>query len=156
MRARASTTCNQLTMSPSRPMAGPWPWPGETGPGSGKLPAGNCHDMIVPTPVYCLAYSRDGRYLAMGTEEFSYTAPPGEIILWDTESGRNRLVLQAKMSRVRSLAFAPDGRAVVAATREGVFLWELLNHSLARAVASGGGATEPGNGHYGRVWPAGG
>jgi WD40 repeat protein len=103
---------------------------------------------IAPTPAYCVAYSRDGRYLAIGTEEFSYITPPGEIRLWDTRSGRDRIVLQAKMGRVRSVAFAPDGHAVVAATREGVFLWDLVIPSLEdKALSlSGGSALEGDNG----------
>jgi WD40 repeat protein len=104
---------------------------------------------IAPAPVFCLAYSRDGRYLAMGTVEISCTEAPGEVRVWDTEAGRDCVVLQAKMSRVRGVAFAPDGRAVVAATREGVFLWELPSPPLEGKATSGAAASEPGSGNSG-------
>ena len=41
--------------------------------------AGSDRRMIAAIPVYCLAYSPDGRYLAMGTEEASDGGPPGEV-----------------------------------------------------------------------------
>jgi WD40 repeat protein len=122
---------------------------GEDGVRLWRIASGGLPQAIAPTPAYCVAYSCDGRYLAIGTEEFSYTSPPGEIRLWDTRSGRDRMVLQAKMGRVRSVAFAPDGHAIVAATREGVFLWDLVIPSLEdKALSlSGGSEQEAGNGH---------
>jgi WD40 repeat protein len=119
---------------------------GEDGVRLWKIASGGLPQAIAPTPAYCVAYSRDGRYLAIGTEEFSYTSPPGEIRLWDTRSGRDRIVLQAKMGRVRSVAFAPDGHAVVAATPEGVFLWDLVIPSLEHSAVSDGSLSEPVNG----------
>ena len=124
---------------------------GEDGVRLWKTGSAGLPQAIAPTPTYCIAYSRDGRYLAIGTEEFSFTTPPGEIRLWDTRSGRDRFVLQAKMGRVRSVAFAPDGHAIVAATGEGVFLWDLLIPSPERSGISGESVSVSGNGQLADV-----
>jgi WD domain, G-beta repeat len=86
--------------------------------------AGGEHRKIAAAPVYCVAYSSDGRYLALGTEHTSDDGAAGEVRLWDKETGRDRFVFQGQMSRVCSVAFAPNGRTLAAASREGVFLWD--------------------------------
>ena len=52
--------------------------------------------MITTTPVYCLAYSRDGRYLAMGTEARNAGDATGEVRLWDIREGRDKAVFAAR------------------------------------------------------------
>jgi WD40 repeat protein len=61
------------------------------------------------SPLNCLTYSADGRTLA-GADY------AGNIVLWDTASAKVRLTLkQEDLRRVRSLAFAPDGKTLAAA-----------------------------------------
>jgi hypothetical protein len=93
---------------------------------------------IAATPVYCLAYSPDGRYLAMGTEGISDYRATGEVRLWDKETGRDRVVLRGEMRRVCSVTFAPNGRMLAAASREGVFLWDLAIPSQMRETIAVG------------------
>jgi hypothetical protein len=93
---------------------------------------------IATKPVYCLKYSADGQYLAMGTHGDSDDAAPCEIRLWDTEARQVGAVFRGIISRVRSMAFAPDGRALAAACREGVFVWDLPIPSPERPTISAG------------------
>ena len=46
------------------------------------------------------------------------------------------------MSRVRSVAFAPDGRMLAAASREGVFFWDLANLSVTSEALAIGSTAE--------------
>jgi WD40 repeat protein len=54
----------------------------------------------------CLAFSPDGRSLAIGMDD-------GSIHLWDVPSWHERAVVPAHCSVVRSLAFSPDSRRLV-------------------------------------------
>jgi WD40 repeat protein len=61
------------------------------------------------SPLNCLAFSPDGRTLAAA----DYA---GNVLLWDTASGKVRATLQPEeRRRVTSLAFSPDGKALAAA-----------------------------------------
>ncbi len=66
-------------------------------------------------------YSPDGRRLAV--------ASGSDIHLWDTETGREMLVLPTKRVRLVSVAFADAGRTVRAIDQEGVMVtWRSANH----------------------------
>jgi WD40 repeat protein len=86
-----------------------------------------------------LGFSPDGRTLAVS----SYCSR--EIILWDIETGRQRMSLRSHSSFVFTIAFAPDGRSLASASAAApeVVLWDLatgrpqqcLNLSGARTVS---------------------
>jgi WD40 repeat protein len=60
-------------------------------------------------PINCLAFSSDGKTLAGADYE-------GNIVLWDTSSGKERTTIkQEDRRRISSLAFSPDGKTLVAA-----------------------------------------
>jgi WD40 repeat protein len=63
---------------------------------------------VSKAPVNCLAFSPDGRALAGADYQ-------GNIILWDTASGKVRTIKQQDGRRVTSLAFSPDGKTLAAA-----------------------------------------
>jgi WD40 repeat protein len=72
--------------------------------------------------VDCVSFSPDGRTLAIGVGSGDSR---GEVKLWDMSQGHVRAVLKGEMGDVRSLAFAPDGKALVAGSGEAVVLWDL-------------------------------
>lgn len=83
---------------------------------------------FVHARVYSLAYSPDGRTLALltGIGERSWQGETaGEVWLMDAAAENVRAVLKGVRGQLGSLAFSPDGRAIVAAGSEGVVRWEL-------------------------------
>jgi hypothetical protein len=93
-------------------------------------------ETIAVTPVYCVAYSADGRYLAMGTYDDDESQGLGEIRLWDTGAGRELAILRGAMTRVSAVAFAPDGRTLAAASPQGVFFWKMSGDFREMAAAA--------------------
>lgn len=75
--------------------------------------------------VECVAFAPDGRTVAIGVDRTVDDHHPGEVWLWDVASSRIRAILTAEMGTVRSLAFAPDGKSLVAAGSRSVVLWDL-------------------------------
>jgi WD40 repeat protein len=63
---------------------------------------------VSKAPVNFLAFSPDGRTLAGADYQ-------GNIILWDTASGKVRTIKQQDGRRVTTLAFSPDGKMLAAA-----------------------------------------
>jgi WD40 repeat protein len=84
--------------------------------------------------VWSLAFSPDGRLLAVGTGVQN-------IVLWDVAADRVRTILR-QGSGVRSLAFSPDGWRLASAAGYDVRVWNL---------AKGGDPFEI-QGHRGVVW----
>jgi WD40 repeat protein len=86
-------------------------------------------------PLRCLAYSPDGKLLAVGDE--------GATTLWSLPAGEPAGTLQFSDSpaSTEALAFSPDGTRLVVGLPGGVLLWEdlpgTLNH--ARGVPCEGG-----------------
>jgi WD40 repeat protein len=74
------------------------------------------------SPLMSLAFSADGRYLASGEKGDRST-----VLLWDLDTGTQRLALVGSPGPVRSIAFSADGRllATSAAYERGVRLWDL-------------------------------
>ena len=81
-------------------------WDVETGVLSHILSGG------VPGDVISLAYSPDGRTLAIGhkSDIVGHSEFEGDIRLWDAAAGELQDTLRGSISRPTSLAFSPDGR----------------------------------------------
>jgi WD40 repeat protein len=68
--------------------------------------------------VRCLAFSADGRTLALGCDD-------GSVRLWDMPAARERAILEAHVDVVRSVCFSPDGRRLVSSGQDRlVMLWD--------------------------------
>jgi WD40 repeat protein len=67
---------------------------------------------------HSLAFSPDGRTLALGAED-------GSIHLWDMPAGRERSILRGHARTVRSVAFSPDGKLLASGSQNGrIVLWD--------------------------------
>jgi WD40 repeat protein len=86
--------------------------------------------------VYCVSFSPDGLTLAVGVGSRDFGGSQDEVRLWDLKMGHERAVLSGRRGKVRSLAFSPDGKALVTGSGEAVVLWDLpklqdtQNHGL--------------------------
>jgi WD40 repeat protein len=66
-----------------------------------------------------LRFSPDGRTLAVSSHDSR------EVIVWDIEAGRPRLILRGHTSSVMTMAFAPCGRLLASASSKEVVIWDL-------------------------------
>jgi WD40 repeat protein len=73
--------------------------------------------------VYCVAFSPDGLTLAVGVGSRDFDGSYGEVRLWDVGLGGVRAVLKGEAGKIRSLAFAPDGKSLVTGSRRAVAIW---------------------------------
>lgn len=81
--------------------------------------------------VHCIVYSPDGRQVATSSGGGRIYLPewkmwPGEIVLWDAETGKELRQLRGHNGKVASLAYSPDGRRLVSGAEDGtVKLWDV-------------------------------
>ncbi len=62
----------------------------------------------------------------------------GEMLLWDTQSGRQIRVLRGHSDVVSSVAFLPDGRSAVSGSEDGTIkLWDLSTGVPTRTIMAG-------------------
>jgi WD40 repeat protein len=64
-----------------------------------------------------LAYSRDGRYLALGIGS--------DVEIWDTVIGKCRRTYEWPKGKISCIAFAPDGLTIAAGGENGIVIWDL-------------------------------
>lgn len=69
-----------------------------------------------PLPVFALAFSPDGKGVA--------TSIGSKATLWDTETGKEVVSLEAPNSDVRCLAFSPDGKTIAGGVGKSINLWD--------------------------------
>jgi serine/threonine protein kinase/Tol biopolymer transport system component len=80
--------------------------------------------------VYTVAFSPDGKTLASGGGYFSADLKPGEIMIWDVETGKLRESLKGHTGGVWSVAFSPDGKTLASASADKtVKLWDVKTGS---------------------------
>lgn len=97
-----------------------------------------------PGMVLDLAFSPDGKYLAAGgmaaKDKLSEKALSGlaPVKVWEVKTGAEKASLPAHKAAVRSLAFRPDGKALLTAGAAGKLLlaWEVGSWKKARAFTA--------------------
>jgi WD40 repeat protein len=83
---------------------------------------GREHPLGIPIrQISDLRFSPDGRTLAVSSFRTS------EVILWDTDEGKLRMILRGHSSSVVTMAFAPDGQSLASTARTDstVLIWDL-------------------------------
>jgi WD40 repeat protein len=87
-------------------------------------------------PIWSLAFSPDGRYLA-------WTVMTGQVWLEDRSTGECSRIYEGVTSSVRRLAFSPDGRVLaVAGNGPRIRLWDVETRGEKDALEVGGEATK--------------
>ncbi len=109
------------------------------GPGTGSSPGAiAARDFTVQLPANAeandLAFSPDGRFLAIGVENI------GATYLWDVATDKQAAILKVRGSgSITSVAFSPDGKLLASANNAGqVFLWDVPTGTLLATLASPG------------------
>jgi WD40 repeat protein/serine/threonine protein kinase len=69
-------------------------------------------------PIWGLAFSPDGCFVASCCGEWSRTDPPGEVTVWNLETRRPVLTLTSKVGVIWRVAFSPDGQLIATAGGE--------------------------------------
>jgi WD40 repeat protein/serine/threonine protein kinase len=67
------------------------------------------------TSVLAVAFAPDGKTLVAGTDETRrvMTREPGEIKLWDPDTGAERMAWRGTYGAIKRVAFSPDGKRLV-------------------------------------------
>src|SRR5262245_27640993 len=116
--------------------------------------------------VYSVAFSPDGKTLASGGGYFSADLKPGEVFLWDVETGKLLSSLKGHTGGVWSVAFSPDGKVLASGSADkAVKLWGVATRNekatleghgdWVRSVAfspDGKTLASGGNDHTVRLW----
>ena len=86
----------------------------------------------MPTRIYSLAYSPDGKYIASGHGDRS-----GPIRIWSTADGTLVHSYPGDLSHVHGLAWSPDGRLIASASFDRTIrLWQARKADAGQVIAT--------------------
>jgi len=81
--------------------------------------------LLTSYPAFSLAFSNDGRFLAMGSNS--------EVLIWDVFSGINLCTLTSKGKRIMGVSFSPGEKQVYAGSSDGfVEIWDITSGCMAK------------------------
>ena len=85
-----------------------------------------------------VAFSPDGRTLATGIRGEN-AAPPGELKLWDVDTGEELVTMMGHSSGIVAVAYSPDGRTVATGGLDNtVRIWDVANRRLRHTLIGHG------------------
>jgi WD40 repeat protein len=81
--------------------------------------------------VYSVAFSPDGKTLVSAGGYFSVDLKPGEIMLWDVETGKLRDSFKGHTGGVWSVAYSPDGKMLASGSADKTLrLWDVSTGTM--------------------------
>ena len=93
----------------------------------------------LPSTARAVTYAPDGRTVATAHHFIRLGRPPGEIRLWDVNTGKSSGVLTCDAG-VEAVAYAPDGAALAAGTVKGdILVWDTATLAARDAPGPAGG-----------------
>jgi WD40 repeat protein len=106
--------------------------------GEGRAPS--FHSPEQDLAVNRIAFSPIGNLLATGAGEVSQWREPGNVKLWDAESGDEMANLAGHVACVNAVVFSPDGSLLVVGTAEGMLrIWDVAARTELSATNFGTG-----------------
>jgi WD40 repeat protein len=94
---------------------------------------------------FCLAYSPDGKYVAVGTERITVLdetplppGPQGEAMLWDAHTGKPLRRLHASNIGIPAIAFSPNGKQLAICDENQVAIQDVQTGAFRHSLGLGG------------------
>ena len=90
-----------------------------------------------------MALSTDGALIASGSGMWGINAP-GEIAVWDAQTGQQRFMLRGQTGCIMNVAFSPDGKRLATAgtgwrgQRDGARIWDVEQGTMQLAITEAG------------------
>jgi WD40 repeat protein len=94
-----------------------------------------------PIPVSEVAFSPDGRTFATTTGNWRDSRTPGEVKLWDAETGRELAKVGDHALEIKGLMFDPRGGQLFSYGPQGVRVWDVASRELRAILAEGTAVT---------------
>jgi WD40 repeat protein/type II secretory pathway predicted ATPase ExeA len=90
--------------------------------------AGTPRHILNPGAVNSVGISMDGRFVASGMND-------GSVLIWDAQTGEQKLSLKGHSAVVNSVSFSPDGSRLVSSANDNTLIvWNLETGTAARTI----------------------